>query len=553
MLRIGSRAQVMHGNAKMTGGGLKKKDLKYNKQGKIVSKKMSSMAKKEKRLQKAGYVTKKGQSGAVRNMRGGNWFIGDKYPSKYLASSFRNNWVDIIMLLRNQYVVLYHRLPAGSSGVGILIKNVYFDSVQNKHIERNNSDYHGGRQRYRVDLLKSGKPPFKIAFETREDKQNFINLYMQNINNNNIKDFLAEDKYSFLFDGVDDEQIKNLIYYTILDFVNKGRNVSINGLKDFYKLNKKFNFNSIKGCNISTMNENIQLKMISLYGQIKKNNNLNLNLTTLSNGQKKEYNSILKYFEDNPLITTFTDSHVLRYSNFKFGIYITGLKIPRENLYEYITCHKKYANKNTYITLHQADSEEKALQKIKQEADMSNNNNNNNNNNNTFKFYLIYIEDYTAPTECQLKTLWDILQPKDNTNSIIIHCTAGYGRTGTMLMSYIWLKKAFNNDKYKFTNIYEYNILIDSHLQSYITQIIDQPKLEIHFDTILGKNKNDDLHINFIELLYYLIIQIIQYSYESYEEIFIGESSKLSQLDVEKLLQDRFKIINLAVVNRLTV
>ena len=38
-LRIGSRAQVMHGTAKMTGGGLKKKDLKYNKQGKIVSKK----------------------------------------------------------------------------------------------------------------------------------------------------------------------------------------------------------------------------------------------------------------------------------------------------------------------------------------------------------------------------------------------------------------------------------------------------------------------------------------------------------------------------------
>ena len=55
MQRIGSRAQVMHGNAKMTGGGLRKKDLKYNKQGKIVSKKMSQRAKKEKRLQKAGY------------------------------------------------------------------------------------------------------------------------------------------------------------------------------------------------------------------------------------------------------------------------------------------------------------------------------------------------------------------------------------------------------------------------------------------------------------------------------------------------------------------
>jgi hypothetical protein len=72
MQRVGSRAQVMHGNAKMTGGGLKKKDLKYNKHGKIVSKKMSARAKKEKRLQKAGYVTKKGQFGAVRSMRGGN-------------------------------------------------------------------------------------------------------------------------------------------------------------------------------------------------------------------------------------------------------------------------------------------------------------------------------------------------------------------------------------------------------------------------------------------------------------------------------------------------
>ena len=67
-LKIGSRAQVMHGTAKMTGGGLRKKDLKYNKHGKIVSKKVSSMARKEKRLQKAGYMTQKGQFGTIRNM-----------------------------------------------------------------------------------------------------------------------------------------------------------------------------------------------------------------------------------------------------------------------------------------------------------------------------------------------------------------------------------------------------------------------------------------------------------------------------------------------------
>ena len=64
--RIGSRAQVMHGTAKMTGGGLTKRQLKYNKYGKIVSRKASKAAKKSKNLIKAGYITKKGVFGAVK-------------------------------------------------------------------------------------------------------------------------------------------------------------------------------------------------------------------------------------------------------------------------------------------------------------------------------------------------------------------------------------------------------------------------------------------------------------------------------------------------------
>lgn len=43
---IGSRAQVMHGTAKKTSGGLEKGDLAYNKGGSIVSKKKSLEAKK---------------------------------------------------------------------------------------------------------------------------------------------------------------------------------------------------------------------------------------------------------------------------------------------------------------------------------------------------------------------------------------------------------------------------------------------------------------------------------------------------------------------------
>lgn len=66
MMTVGSRAQVMHGTAKRTSGGLTKKDLKYNKWGQIVSKKKSTLAKSQKHLEKAGWTAKKGKFGAVR-------------------------------------------------------------------------------------------------------------------------------------------------------------------------------------------------------------------------------------------------------------------------------------------------------------------------------------------------------------------------------------------------------------------------------------------------------------------------------------------------------
>jgi hypothetical protein len=40
--KVGTRAQVMHGTAEKTKGGLTKKNLKYNKYGRIVSKKKSA-------------------------------------------------------------------------------------------------------------------------------------------------------------------------------------------------------------------------------------------------------------------------------------------------------------------------------------------------------------------------------------------------------------------------------------------------------------------------------------------------------------------------------
>jgi hypothetical protein len=63
----GSRAQVWHQTAYKTAGNLKKGDLMMNKHGRIVSKKKHSTAKKEKRLEKAGYKTRKGKFGAIKS------------------------------------------------------------------------------------------------------------------------------------------------------------------------------------------------------------------------------------------------------------------------------------------------------------------------------------------------------------------------------------------------------------------------------------------------------------------------------------------------------
>ena len=75
----GSRAQVMNGTARRTAGNLTRKDLKYNKNGRIVSRKQSARAKRENRLVKSGYVTKKGEFGSK--------FVGEKKRTPKRKSS----------------------------------------------------------------------------------------------------------------------------------------------------------------------------------------------------------------------------------------------------------------------------------------------------------------------------------------------------------------------------------------------------------------------------------------------------------------------------------
>jgi hypothetical protein len=71
---IGTRAEVWHGTAKKTSGGLTKNNLMMNKHGRIVSRAKHSTAKREMRLLKHGYGTKRGKFGFVK--------IGSKVNNK---------------------------------------------------------------------------------------------------------------------------------------------------------------------------------------------------------------------------------------------------------------------------------------------------------------------------------------------------------------------------------------------------------------------------------------------------------------------------------------
>jgi hypothetical protein len=60
--KVGSYAQVFHGTADRTAGGLKKDDLVKNKRGRIVSRKKMEAGKKAfKHLKALGYSPKKGE------------------------------------------------------------------------------------------------------------------------------------------------------------------------------------------------------------------------------------------------------------------------------------------------------------------------------------------------------------------------------------------------------------------------------------------------------------------------------------------------------------
>jgi hypothetical protein len=98
---IGSRAEVWHGSAKKTSGGLTKSHLMKNKSGRIVSKKKHFSAKKDNRLVKAGFKTRKGHFGFIKTgskKRGhGKKMRGGMTHNISHASDYNHSSVDVQM------------------------------------------------------------------------------------------------------------------------------------------------------------------------------------------------------------------------------------------------------------------------------------------------------------------------------------------------------------------------------------------------------------------------------------------------------------------------
>ena len=89
---VGTKAQVWHGTAKHTSGGLTRKDLVKTKRGRIVSRRKQAAGKKAiKTLRKLGYIAKKGKfslfSKKGKGKRGGSSMMD---PQMGGSSSFKD-------------------------------------------------------------------------------------------------------------------------------------------------------------------------------------------------------------------------------------------------------------------------------------------------------------------------------------------------------------------------------------------------------------------------------------------------------------------------------
>ena len=120
-------------------------------------------------------------------------------------------------------------------------------------------------------------------------------------------------------------------------------------------------------------------------------------------------------------------------------------------------------------------------------------------------FVSLPVIDYKPPEKDILYQFWEHLDnfyKLKNINkryNVLMHCTAGHGRTGFMIISYIWLKK----------------LLKDKTFSPYYT--IDGENIWSMSKIV---NESNYYKIKKTKIMIFLQEEIKKYSYDSYDEVF---------------------------------
>jgi protein tyrosine phosphatase len=163
------------------------------------------------------------------------------------------------------------------------------------------------------------------------------------------------------------------------------------------------------------------------------------------------------------------------------------------------------------------------------------------------KFYSLKVEDYTAPTIETLLTLWRILddfheEKIDNPEiNCIMHCTAGHGRTGTMIISYIIYRKMMENRERALREIKSIKDSIDEFERN-------NEQLDNTANTPELRKVHADFYRKFItepRVMNYSFRELIKYSPLAYGEI-TGEMTHTNTLML--LFENRIKNITNAIL-----
>jgi protein tyrosine phosphatase len=229
---------------------------------------------------------------------------------------------------------------------------------------------------------------------------------------------------------------------------------------------------------------------------------------------RKKINPFLKKVRENVVkrnsdLEAAKCNKIEKYVNIDLNINIIGTSQPMYELKTYDDCFNLLNDNNVvlYITFNQKNHK-KATEIEKKYF------NKKCVNKLVCKFVSIPIRDYTAPTSGQLIYFWKLLdnfhnktKKINNKYNVLMHCTAGHGRTGFMIVSYIWLNKIKQDKSFS---------PFDSSNHTSINDVIADYDSTNYQKYEFIKNR---------KIMEFLMTEIKKYSYDSYNEVFNYEES----------------------------